>query len=84
MINLLSSYDLFERVNKYPLYIALLYKRTHWHFALDHYNYSRWLSVQMYGLLSLPQNSPQLHKFSLDGYFTFQKIDGKFLYMVLH
>ena len=29
-------------------------------------------------LLALPQNSLQLHKFSIDGYFTFQKTDRKF------
>ena len=29
---------------KYPLYIDSLRKLIHWYFALDHYNYARWLS----------------------------------------
>ena len=54
------------------------------YFALDHYNYARWLSVHIYDLLTLPQNSPQLHKFFMDEYFTFQKTDCQILLMGLH
>ena len=37
----------------------------------------------IYDLLALPQNSPQLHKFFEDGYFTFQKTDRQFSLMGL-
>ena len=69
--------------DKYPLYIALSCKLICWYFALDHYNYARWLSVHIYDLLALPQNLPQLHKFFMDGYFTFQKTDRQFFLMGL-
>ena len=71
------------REDKYPLYIASLRKLIRWCFALDNYNYSRWLSVHIYDLLALPQNSPQLHKFFMDRYFTFQKTDRQFSRMGL-
>ena len=70
--------------DKYPLYIASLHKLIRWYFALDHYGYARCLSVHIYDLLALPQNSPQLHKFFMDGYFTFQKTDRQFSLMGLH
>ena len=63
---------------KYSLYVASLCKLIRWYFALDHYNYAIWLSVRIYDLLALSQNSPQLHKFFTDGYFTFQKTDLQF------
>ena len=63
------------REGKYPLYIASLRKPIRWYFALDHYNYARWLSFHIYDLLALPQNSSQLHRFFIDGYFTFQITD---------
>ena len=71
------------REGKYPLYIASLRKLICWYFVLDHYNYSRWISVHIYDLLALSQNSPQLHNFFMDGYFTFQKTDRQFLLMGL-
>ena len=71
------------REGKYPLYIASLPKLIRWYFVLDHYNYTRWLSVYIYDLLALPQNSPQLHKFFMDGYCTFQKTDRQFSLMEL-
>ena len=71
------------REGKYPLYIASLRKLIRWYFALDQYNYGRWLSVHIYDLLALPQHWPQLHKFFMDGYFTFQKTDCQFSLMVL-
>ena len=70
------------RKGKYP-YIASLRKLIRWYFALDHYNYARWLSVHIYDLLALPQNLPQLHRFFMDRYFTFQKTDCQVLLMGL-
>ena len=67
------------REGKYPLYVASLRKLICWYFPLGHYNYAGWLSVHIYDLLALSQNSPQLHKFLTDGYFTFQKADLQFL-----
>ena len=71
------------REGKYPLYIASLRKLIRWYFVLDHYNYTRWLSAYIYDLLALPRNSPQLHKFFMDGYCTFQKTDRQFSLMEL-
>ena len=34
--------------------------------------------AQIYDLLALPRNSPQLHQFFMDGYFTFQKTNRRF------
>ena len=73
----------FLQEGKYPLYIASLCKLISWYFTLDHYNYARWLSVHINHLLALPQNSPQLHTFFMDGYFTFQKTDHQFSLMGL-
>ena len=39
------------------------------------------ISIHIYDLLALPQNSPQLHKFFMDEYFIFHKTDRKFLVM---
>ena len=64
-----SSYNLFEGANIH--YIVHRYVNSYWYFALDHYNHARWLSVHIYDLLALPQNTLQLDKFFKDGYFTF-------------
>ena len=72
------------REGKYPLYIASLRKLIRWYSdTLDHYNHARWLSFHIYDLLALPQNSPQLHRFFIDGYFTFQITDRQFSLMGL-
>lgn len=66
------------RESKYPKYIASLHKLIRWYYALDLFNYARWLSFPNYDLLALSQNSQQLHKFFMDGYLTFQKTDHQF------
>ena len=43
------------REGNYPLYIASLRKVIRWYFALDHYNYAKWIVVHIYDLLALPQ-----------------------------
>ena len=71
------------REGNYVLYVASLRKIISWYFSMDHFNYARWISVHLHDLYSLPENSPQLHKYFMDGYFTFQKTDHKFSLMGL-
>ena len=40
-----------------------------WFFALDHYNYARWLSVHLFNLLSLENSLPDIYQIFKDGYF---------------
>ena len=62
----------------FPMYVALLRKLFRWMFALDHFNYARWLSVHLYDLLSLSRHSPQLHQSFMNGHFVFKKTENSF------
>ena len=71
------------REGRFLLYQATLRKLVKWYFALDHYNYARWISVQLYDFLVLPQYSPELYESFLQGYFTFQRTSKQFSLMGL-
>ena len=71
------------REGKFLLYVTILRKLIRWTFALDHYNYARWLSVHIYDLLALPQYSPQLYDSFIEGHFTFKKSERNFSLMGL-
>lgn len=45
---------------------------------MDHYNYARWLSVQVQDLLSLPITRPQLHQEVERGNFVVQILGSQF------
>ena len=49
-----------------------------WFFALDHYNYARWLSVHLMDLNQLHINCPDIYENFKDGSFSFQKTSRKF------
>ena len=65
------------------LYQVTLRKLVRWYFALDKFNYARWIAVQLYDFLVLPQYSPELYESFLQGYFTFQKTPTQFSLMGL-
>ena len=48
------------REGNFSLYISSLRNFVKWYFALDHYNYARWISVHLFDLLSLEKTSPHL------------------------
>ena len=54
-----------------------------WDFALDHYNYSRWLTVYHFDLVNLEQQHPDVYENSCKGYFSFSKSCSEFSTMAL-
>ena len=58
-------------------YVDILHSMMPWFFALDHTNYSRWMTVYINDLLSLPHDS-DLHKQFMKGNFTVNKSGRKF------
>ena len=66
------------RESNFQLHLAVLRYLLAWHFSLDHYNYSRWLSVHFFDLLHLETNSPDIFNHFSNGFFTFQKTMSEF------
>ena len=54
-----------------------------WYFTLDHYNYSRWLTVHLFDLVNLEKNHPDVYIYFSKGYFTFNKNGSEFSTMAL-
>ena len=54
-----------------------------WYFALDHYNYSRWLSVHLFDLANLEVNHPDVYAWFTKGLFSFNKNCSEFSNMAL-
>ena len=61
------------RTSSLPLYLDALQKLTPWFFALDHMDYSRWVPVHLYDMLTLKKRLPQTYAHLLNGGFTVQK-----------
>ena len=59
-------------------YLESLGKFIPWMFALDHYHYSRWLTVHVKDLLMLKENCPGVHDEFMKGHFVTQKTKHKF------
>ena len=47
-------------------------------FGLDHYNYSRWLSVHLFNLMHLHVTCPDIYNEFVVGKFSFSKTLGEF------
>ena len=47
-------------------------------FAMDHYNYSRWISVHLFDLVHLHLNSPDVYDAFMSGKFSFDKNTRRF------
>ena len=71
------------RESNFQLHLAVLRSVMKWFFALDHPNYSRWLSVHLLDLLQLKYNFPQLYNHFNNGQFTFQKTNTEYSNMAL-
>jgi len=66
------------RTGDFHLYIHSLTKIVHWCFALDHYNYSRWISVHLRDMVSLSQMHPHIYTEFIKGHFTVKKTSHVF------
>ena len=71
------------REGNFCLYVQSLRSLLKWFFALDHYNYSRWLTVHVFDLISLPTTFPDLYQQMLKGSFSFAKTKRPFSRMAL-
>ena len=47
-------------------------------FALDHYNYAKWVSVHLIDIYQLHINCPDIHEYFKDGSFSFKKTSRQF------
>ena len=66
------------RESNFHLYVLCLKSVVKWFFALDHYNYARWLSVHLMDLNQLHINCPDIYENFTDGHFSFQKTSRQF------
>ena len=64
--------------SNFELYVVSLKSLMKWFFALDHYNYARWLSVYLFDLLSLKNSLPDICQNFKDGHFSYQKSNREF------
>ena len=66
------------REGNFILYKHSLWSLMKWYFSLDHYNYSRWLTIHLYDLFSLEFTCPDIHDEFVLGNFAFPKTNTKF------
>ena len=71
------------REGNFELYIESLQKLITWSFALDKFNYARWLSVHIFDLMTTETNHPEVYKNLKKGFFSFQKSKNQFSRMAL-
>ena len=72
-----------EREGNFRLYILALLKLLKWCFFFDKFNYSRWLSVDLFDLMTVETMFPDIYENFNKGFFTFQKSENKFSQMTL-
>lgn len=75
---LLLAFIRTQREADYPLYVATLTAIILWMFAMDHYHYTRWLTVHVTDLQELANDSPDIHLEFVKGNFVTQKSLHKF------
>ncbi|XP_063543982.1 uncharacterized protein LOC134754187 isoform X2 [Cydia strobilella] len=66
------------RKGDYKIYLDSIRRLLPWFFALDHINYSRWLSVHLRDLVNLEKMHPDLLKHFEKGQFVARKTDRPF------
>ena len=66
------------RTSDFQLYVQSLTKLVSWFFSLDHFNYSRWISVHLRDMMLLSHVHPQVHAEFLKGHFTVKKTNHSF------
>ena len=66
------------RQANFSLYVDSVAKILPWFFALNHYNYARWLSVHLLDMRALPQTAPDVAGKFNEGFFTINKSSKHF------
>ena len=66
------------REGNFQVYVESLVSISKWYFALDHYHYARWCTVQCFDLMLLESTCPDVYNEFTKGNFTFQKTNSKF------
>ena len=66
------------RTGDFELYVQSLTKLVPWFFSLDHFNYSRWISVHLRDMVTLSHLHPQIYEEFRKGHFTVQKTNHSF------
>ena len=66
------------RESNFQLHILALRALIKWYFTLDHYNYSRWVTVHLFDLVNLEQQHPDVYENFCKGYFSFKKSCSEF------
>ena len=66
------------RTGDFKLYVKSLTKFVPWFFSLDHFNYSRWISVHLRDMVTLSHLHPQIYEEFRKGHFTVQKTNHSF------
>ncbi len=67
-----------QRDANFLLYVETLRKIIPWMFAMDHYHYSRWLSIHVRDLMQLHNRCPSAYAEFMAGHFVTQKSSHKF------
>lgn len=65
-----------HRERNFPLYVEVLEKLTPLFFALDHINYSRWMSVHIQDMKALPDSIQD--EFEKQGHWVLSKTNNLF------
>ena len=66
------------RESNFHLYVLAIKNLRKWLFAMDHYNYSRWISVHLFDLVHLHLNSPDVYDAFMSEKFSFDKNTRRF------
>ena len=66
------------RESNFRLYVLCLKNLMKWIFALDHYNYARWLTVHLFELVLLHLHCPDVFQAFSNGLFSFDKTAKQF------
>ena len=67
------------RDKNFNLYILAIEQLLPWLFSLDHYNYTRWLSVHLYDMKTRQNSNPEVfHVFTNDGSFAVSRTSNPF------
>ena len=72
-----------ESEENFGFYIFALGKLIKWYFIFDKFNYSWWLSVHLFDLMTVETMSPDIYENFNEGFFTFQKSENQFSQIVL-
>ena len=71
------------RESNFQLHIMALRALMKWYFSLDHFNYSRWLTVHLFDLVNIQKNHPDIYDDFCKGFFSFNKTSSQFSAMAL-